>query len=46
MTKKLEDLFNLESNQDTPESLNDKIEKEQIPKTMLKQMQLFKRSST
>ena len=32
MTKKLEDLFNLESNQDTPESLNDKIEKEQDSK--------------
>ncbi len=32
MTKKLEDLFNLESNQDTPESLNDKIENEQDSK--------------
>ena len=32
MTKKLEDLFNLESNVDTPESLNDKIETEQDSK--------------
>lgn len=32
MTKKLEDLFNLETNVDTPESLNDKIETEQDSK--------------